>query len=69
MLFKKDRYIVAQALSMWANYIQTGDPCISAVDAINMNQKEMVRPLSEEQMAFIVKLKDAAYAGNLKLSE
>ena len=49
-----DKQLVRRALQMWSNYIQTGDVTISQSDAKNMNRK--VKPLTIEQMEFIVRL-------------
>lgn len=50
--------LAARALSMWANFIESDDVCMSAIDA-----KKAGRPgkaLSTDQMRLIVRLRDVA---------
>ena len=42
------KHLHFQALNMWANYLETGDPCLSANTAIKCGQKEDVRVLSDD---------------------
>lgn len=51
-------HVIAYALSMWANYIETGDPCIGSADKQKMGQP--VRALSVDQMRAVVRLRDMA---------
>ena len=57
-MFEKDSHIIAYALHGWANWIETHDITLSAADAINMKKSEMVNALSQDQMKFIVRLRD-----------
>jgi len=43
---------------MWANYIESGDPCLSSADVERAGGK--VKALSTDQMAVIVKLRQMA---------
>lgn len=45
-------------LSMWANYIETGDVNLGAKDAAAA--KRTVRPLSLDQMRAVIHLRDTA---------
>lgn len=52
--------IIGFALTMWANYIESGDPCLSSADVARAGGK--VKALSTDQMAVIVKLRQMAVA-------
>lgn len=45
------------ALSMWINYVQTGDVSMSQVDAVNAKMEDKIKPITEEQMERILELK------------
>jgi hypothetical protein len=45
---------------MWANYLETGDPIMSADSAIKCGQKEDVRVLSDDQKRLVLRLRDEA---------
>lgn len=53
-----DRQLTCHALTMWANYIETGDVVRSAAD--NANMKEPVKALTLDQMRMVVRLRDLA---------
>lgn len=58
--------IIGFALTMWANYIESGDPCLTSSDVQRSGGK--VKALSTDQMAVIVRLRQMAvahYARNL----
>ena len=73
--FDKDSACVSQALQMWANYIETGNPILTSGDVISRlkslnddpwNRQEKsdltssLKELSEEQKAFVVRLRELA---------
>lgn len=51
-----DNQIAAHAIRLWMNYIQTGDPCLSAEDAEHIGGKP--KALSVEQMRGLVRMDD-----------
>lgn len=57
-MFEKDSEIKTFALNMWANYIETSDIHLSAVDAKQM--KQSFNSLTTEQMEFVVRLRKLA---------
>ncbi len=59
-MFEKDKYVKSHALSMWANYIETGDVCLSTCDAINSDRRDSIKALSLEQQEFVVRLRKLA---------
>jgi hypothetical protein len=56
----KPKHLHFQALQMWANYLETGDPIMSADTAIKCGQKEDVRVLSDDQKRLAIRLRDEA---------
>lgn len=54
------KYLHFHALNMWANYLETGDPCMSADTAIKCGQKEAVRVLNDDQKRLVLRLRDEA---------
>jgi len=57
--------LCVHSLNMWANYIETGDPVLNQIDAINMRQS--IKPLSREQVKLVIRLRDLAdKLGNTK---
>ncbi|WP_274643978.1 hypothetical protein [Pseudomonas serbica] len=50
-----DNELIAQALSMWANYIETRDVNLCAQDLQNM--KKPVKALDEAQMESVLRLR------------
>lgn len=57
---EKDSQLEFFALSNWANYIETGDVGMSAQDA--QNCKRPFNALSQDQMAFVLRLRGLAIA-------
>ena len=55
-LTRQEKQDISWALSMWANYIETGDVVLSAKDAENMGKK--VNALGVEQMKKVVELRE-----------
>lgn len=55
-MFENDNEIIAQALNMWANHVETGRVINSATDAINMGL--FPKPLTIEQMKFVIRLRE-----------
>lgn len=56
-MFENDNHLIIRALNMWANYIETGEVCCSASDAVKMGQHEKVNALTSDQMKLILKLR------------
>jgi hypothetical protein len=59
-MFDSDHEVISQALLMWRNYIQTGDPAVSAGDAVRCGQRQLVKPLDSYQTQFILRLEELA---------
>jgi hypothetical protein len=57
-MFEKDKNVIALALSMWANHIETGNVSLSQADAIMIGRAEVVIALTLEQQKFVVRLRD-----------
>ena len=53
-----DRDLVCLALSMYGNYLETGDPICSAADYSQMGNADKIKFLSVEQMRLRVRLSD-----------
>jgi len=58
MNMRTDAELIAFALGMWANFIETGDNMTNAQDAANM--KRPVKPTSDEQKELILRLRKLA---------
>jgi hypothetical protein len=56
----KPKHLHFHALNMWANYLETGDPIMSADTAIKCGQKKDVRVLSDDQKRLVLRLRDEA---------
>jgi hypothetical protein len=56
----KPKHLHFQALQMWANYLETGDPCMSADTAVKCGQKEDVKVLTDDQKRLVLRLRDEA---------
>lgn len=59
-MFDTDNEKIYAALKYWANYIETGDVCLSRNDAIRMNKRNIIKPLNIEQEKFVIKLRELA---------
>lgn len=59
-MFKSDQEVIRHALLMWRNYIQTGDPLISADDAVRCGQLGLVERLEPHEVEFILRLEELA---------
>lgn len=57
-MFDTNKEIIWNSLKMWANYIETGDVCVSVCDAELMDRK--VKPLTLEQKKFVVRILELA---------
>lgn len=55
---ESDSTLIQQALSMWANHIETGDLALSAIDA--EAAKKPFKAMSLPQMKLIVRLRELA---------
>ena len=51
-----DAVVVAHALRMWANWIETGDPVLSSGDAVNSGQQNLLQSLNRDQHEMIARL-------------
>lgn len=49
--------LIANALAMHANHIETGNIHMSAGDAIKMNQQQKLKKLDEEQQQLVQRLR------------
>lgn len=56
-MFVKDSEVLAHALLMWINYIETGDVVMSRNDAIESQKFKSIKSLTDEQMKFVLRLK------------
>lgn len=57
MMFEKDAHVINYALTMWANYIETGDLTRSRHD---VRKDEKPRVLTDEQQLFCIRLRKMA---------
>ena len=65
-----NKQIIYHSLSMWRNYIQTGDVCISADTAVKMGKLDKCRMLSSDQQEFVIQLEEVmkdVLTGRLRL--
>lgn len=51
---------IYNAILMWRNYIETGDPCMSAETAKRMGQEKSIKYLTPEQKRSVIELEDLA---------
>jgi hypothetical protein len=54
------KYLHFQALTMWANYIETGCVSLSTESAIKCGRKEEINPLNDDQKRVVARLRDEA---------
>ncbi len=59
-MFETDGEIKFQALTMWANHIETGDVSMSPQDAVNRKLKDKIKPLTLQQQELVVRIKKLA---------
>lgn len=55
-----DDELVAHALSLWANHIETGKVALSAEDAKRSGQSIHLRPMDERQRELVARLRNLA---------
>ncbi|MFL9611027.1 ribonuclease H [Methylobacillus sp. Pita2] len=55
-----DNELIMRSLMLWANYIETGSVIISATDAKNMNQPDLIKKLDRHQTQLIKRLRNLA---------
>ncbi len=55
--FNDDANVVSYALSMWANYIETGDVTLSRQDCKNCGYTDKIKHLSNDQAFFVARLR------------
>ena len=58
MNFDTDEGKIGWALSLWGNYIETGNVNLSRNDAINSQQVELINNLEPDQAKFVTELRD-----------
>jgi hypothetical protein len=63
-MFEQDKHVRSHALSMWANYIETGELSCSATEYKNMLKE--VNELSTDQEKFVARLRKMATEELLK---
>ncbi len=56
----KEKYLHFHALNMWANYLETGDPIMSADDACRCGWKGVIKELTLDQEKLVSRLRDEA---------
>lgn len=56
-MYEKDSELISQALTFWANYIETHDIAVSRNDVIEMEEYRKIQPLSEEQVELVLRLR------------
>lgn len=56
-MFERDSHVRSRALTMWANYIETGDVTLSRHDARGDGRP---RVLTDDQQRFVLRLRDLA---------
>lgn len=54
----EEKDLILFGLYMRKNYIQTGDPLMSAQDAVNMGKKKKIKVLGDDQIELLKKLND-----------
>lgn len=54
------KHLHFQALNMWANYIETGDPYMSADTAIKCGKSRIAKLLTDDQKRLVLRLRDEA---------
>lgn len=57
-LSDEEKELIVFGLYMRKNYIETGDPLISAQDARNMGKEKMIKSLNKDQYFLIVQLEE-----------
>ncbi len=53
-----DDDLIAHALNMWANHIETGKVALSAEDAKRSGQSMLLRPMADSQKSLVTRLRD-----------
>lgn len=62
--------MIYRALSMWANYVETGDVVMSAKDAERCKMMNKIKTLDTDQMRMLLEIKDLAgevLSGEIKI--
>lgn len=59
-LTKVQKALIHTSLSMWANWIETGDVLLSAKDANAAGKRKIIKPLDKTQMQLIVAIRNLA---------
>ncbi len=55
-----DKMILYLALNYWANHIETGEINISANDAYDMGEENLIKRLDITQKKFVIRLRELA---------
>ena len=58
MIDDPDYIVVCHALNVWANYIETGDPAMSANDAVRAGRSDEIKPLDSYQLQMVRRMRD-----------
>ncbi|MBD8615402.1 MULTISPECIES: hypothetical protein [Pseudomonas] len=61
-MFEHDHHIQMHALLMWANFVETGDVTLSAVDMNNCGRSKEIKRIDGKQVLFIERLRNLASA-------
>lgn len=51
---QEEREALVTGLQMRICYIETGDPCLRAQDALNMGKPNLVKPLNDDQKVIVL---------------
>lgn len=54
------KYLYHTSLSMWANYIETGDPAMSADLAAKCGHADRIKALNDSQKQMVLRLREEA---------
>lgn len=56
-MLEEDKYVIAYALQMWKNYVETNNVKMDAESAIKQNMPENINALTDSQKEFTFRLK------------
>lgn len=52
-----DKEIISHALSMWGNYIETGDVTLNGSDAVQRNKLKSIKFLDRDQLVLLGRIR------------
>ncbi len=58
MLTQDEKEMIYYSLNMRAGYIETGDCCLRAIDAVNSGQKDKIKYLTTDQMKALIMIEE-----------